>query len=463
MSKKFVKEKTMKMRKKNALAQAADTPVLSNIAGNADKLLDATSSLSGFDVQLHYVNDRLTDYIEEMGKISQANLAVIEETTANMNQVNGTVNEAAEFLEKVTNSAYHLSERNNESKLMLDESVNLKNDMLESSREMSRNIEHLTNLTSNIEGVVASIQNIAFQTNLLALNASIEASRVGEQGKGFAVVAEQVRKLADDTKANLGSIREFMEQMKSAAADSKRSLAKALESTDIMGEKIEQVYTTVSGNAELLQTLAEEVKQVNADIQNITVSTYDIDKAMSQNSDDAQRLTEMATKIADSAEENTKCAVAVGSIDDTLSGLTKNLFQHLRDGGRTVNAAEFKEVIKKAKQAHTVWLNKLCEMTEQMQIAPLQTNGNRCAFGHFYYVLQIRNNRLLNLWREIGDEHKKFHSIGNDVIGAIKQKDAKKANEFYQTAKKLSASLMQKLTQAETVADQIAQTGESIN
>ncbi len=453
----------MKIRKKGTPIQPADTPVLNNIAAKTDALLDATSSLSGFDVRLHYVNDRLTNHITEMGDISQANLAVIEETTANMNQVNQTVSEAAEFLEKVTNSAYSLSERNDESKVMLDESVKLKNGVLESSREMSQNIEHLAGLASEIERVIASVQNIAYQTNLLALNASIEAARAGEQGKGFAVVADQVRKLADDTKVNLESMHVFMDQMKEAATASKSSLAKALRSTNTMGDKIEQVHTTVSGNAALLQELAEEVKQVNSDIQNITISTNEIDKAMAQNSDDAQRLTEMAAKIADSAGENRECAVAVEGIDNTLSLLAKDLFRHLKEGGRSVKAEEFKEIIRKAKQAHTAWGNKLCEMAEQMEIAPLQTNGNRCAFGHFYYAISIRNERLLGLWREIGDEHKRFHALGNDVITAIKQKDGKKANEICQKALNMSKQLLQKLEQAEAIADQIAQSGENIN
>ncbi len=450
-------------KKKDESRELAAEPVLDDLAGSTDELLETTSVLSGFDVRLRYVNEKLTDYTDEMRDISQANLAVVEETTAGMNQVNNTVSEAAGMLRRVADSAHTLSGRNEESRVLLDEAVSLKNEVLANSGEMRVKIEHLADLTVEIEKVVASVQGIASQTNLLALNASIEAARAGEQGKGFAVVADEVRKLADDTKANLESMRAFVAQVKEAASESRSSLVRALGSTDAVGEKIEQVHTMVSENADLLLELADEVKRVNTDIQDITTAAGGINGAMEQNSQDAQRLTEMAVKITESAKDNVECAVSVGEIDSKLSALTEDLFRHLRNAGKTVRAAEFKAVIQKARQAHRVWTDKLGEMVEQMELAPLQTNGERCAFGHFYYAFQIRNGRLLSLWREIGDEHKSFHAMGTDVMEAIRQGDRERACKLGDKAKIMSAGLLGKLEQAERIADEIERAGESVN
>jgi len=66
-----------------------------------------------------------------------------------------------------------------------------------------------------LEGVLASIENIAERTHVLSINAAIESARLGSEGRGFGVVAQEIRKLADQSKESLRSsfakIREMAE------------------------------------------------------------------------------------------------------------------------------------------------------------------------------------------------------------------------------------------------------------
>ncbi len=74
--------------------------------------------------------------------------------------------------------------------------------VLNSAIEDSKSVDKVNSLTNDI-------LSISGQTDLLALNASIEAARAGDSGRGFMVVAEEIRLLAEDSKAVANRIQDI--------------------------------------------------------------------------------------------------------------------------------------------------------------------------------------------------------------------------------------------------------------
>lgn len=96
------------------------------------------------------------------------------------------------------------------------------------------------------------IQDIAMNTKILGFNASIEASRAKEAGKGFGVIAQEVRNLAETSKASADSIQNAMSRIK--------------ENTSEMNEHIAQTRSLISqyvADMENFSRLLDEISNMS--------------------------------------------------------------------------------------------------------------------------------------------------------------------------------------------------------
>ena len=123
---------------------------------------------------------------------------------------------------------------------------------------LGESIHEVKDKLLGIANISKDIVEIAEQTNLLALNASIEAARAGEHGRGFAVVAEEVRKLSDNTKNTVNSVR-----LNENSAIS--HIEQIINMADDLDSKIKIVNEEISNmvnNAEKLAAREQEIVQL---------------------------------------------------------------------------------------------------------------------------------------------------------------------------------------------------------
>lgn len=411
----------------------------------ANEILGITATISEFDLDMKYISENLVGFSSEMNDLSQSNLAIVEETNASMNDVNSTVTRAADTLNEVSKEAHELLVSNNEGLEELFRVAKLRETVIEEAENMKFQIEHLVEMTKQIYEIVQGVGKLADQTNLLALNASIEAARAGEHGRGFAVVAEEIRKLADDTKTNLDGMNEFVGNIQKAANKGMTSMDSTLDSTEEMSLQIDSVLGTMKDNVSMLDNSILDLKSVSEAMSGIQLATNEISAAMDSSSSDAENLSEMTGRVNDYAVRSREVSNVISDIDRKLTHSSKHMLERVARTGNVIEDGDIIELIDSALDSHRAWLDKLDRIVSNMELEPLQTDGTRCAFGHYYEGMVIKDPRIVEDWNRVEGIHLEFHRIGDETLSSVANGDSSSARNHYREAESKSKELSELL------------------
>ncbi|MBE1553362.1 archaellum component FlaC [Filibacter limicola] len=142
----------------------------------------------------------------------------------------------------------------------LDEIADSVSKLADQVAEASGILNEVTSGAAEIGKISSVVREISDQSNLLGLNAAIEAARAGDYGKGFSVVAQEIRKLATNSKENVGQINNVTKYISQSVERLNTAFSSINEVTTNQAASIQEISATVqeiSRNAQNLSELAE--------------------------------------------------------------------------------------------------------------------------------------------------------------------------------------------------------------
>ena len=228
---------------------------------------------------------------------SESLAAISEQTNASYQELNLKTEEVIIYAERANEISCETAQQASAGKELMQSQSDNMTTITSSVKEITHDINRLTEMTKQMEGVMSIVTNVANQTNLLALNASIEAARAGEAGKGFAVVANEVRKLAEQTKSSTDTVDELLKHTNERTMKLETSLDNIQKAVKFGEEGMLQTEQKFSG---ILHSMSETKMQnelITKEVRQLGTVINELSFAFDEVTDSADKLAVISQEL----------------------------------------------------------------------------------------------------------------------------------------------------------------------
>ncbi len=402
---------------------------------------DRVEELGGLSSDLSEIAHELSDISAETANVTKEVASAHDLLASSITEISGNTMDCLQAIEQSEENIVSIGRLSQEAE--------------KDSKQMQADMAELMDVIGHMQAVVDAINAISGQTNLLALNASIEAARAGEAGAGFAVVAEEIRQLADQTKALTSNMAEFIGSIHGASKKSVDSVETTVASLQQINKNLGVIVEGNIENRKRLQDINENLTNIAATSEEISSSMNEVENHTIQLDERVYNMSLDAANLKDVSEHLGDVVKPMVQVEETLRATNKEMGRMALDVFYMPSNQVFIGAVSNAVEAHKNWLVNLDKMITEGKAQPLQTDDHRCAFGHFYYAVQVKQPDILKIWSDLRDKHKQFHANGGQAIMCLKKGDQARAREYYEKSASASRLLLKDFADLIALAEEL--------
>lgn len=283
----------------------------------ADSVNYTVEELRNLVSQVHGTVTRVTETTELVDQTSTELLAASSEQLREIRDTGEAVLRMAERINDVSSRAQRTADvarqslKASESGLVaVQNTIEGMNSIRDQIQDTAKRIKRLGESSQEIGEITELISDITEQTNVLALNAAIQAASAGEAGRGFSVVAEEVQRLAE---RSADATRQIAALVKAIQTDTQDAVAAMERSTQgvVEGARLsDKAGTTLVDIDRVTRELSDLILRISdlasreADSANVVATNIQHIFAVTEQASDGTRSTaQMVRELSHIAEE----------------------------------------------------------------------------------------------------------------------------------------------------------------
>ncbi|MGE7094521.1 methyl-accepting chemotaxis protein [Lysinibacillus sp. NPDC048646] len=321
-------EKDIEVRTKDEIKDLANSfnlmksnlhSLIHSMTANVEHTTSVAEQLAASTDEISHSSNDIANLIERLVASDNQAAASGRESSIAMDETAQGVQRIAEATQMLHSKAVDTQAIANEGEKTLQTAENQMSNIQQSSNATNERIKKLSTQSTEIVNITKVITDITEQTNLLALNAAIEAARAGEHGKGFAVVADEVRKLAEESKASANQIVDVIALIQQETKEVEKAVSVTVLNVDEGVTFIQNAQNAFDGILKAIGDMTSQIEDVSASTQQISASTEEMAASVNEMSSSANHAAQQSETIASTVEEQAATIQEINAVAKSLS------------------------------------------------------------------------------------------------------------------------------------------------